>query len=157
MRCFFKTNVEGFRGLSRALCLELLLLFCSPLFAFAQEAAPQGLPERLLMLSREIHSCAEDLNQQSNRLTEQYSIALNDSKLSLKTVEKLKAEQKDWISSSLAMNKKFTDLSTKCVEQATELKIAWKIIWTLISVLLALITAFAILVYLEKKKITDML
>lgn len=154
---FLRWMARDFRRRSPVLFLALLSLFCSPSFAYVQQDAPQGLPERLLMLSREIHSCAEDLNQQSNRLTEQYSIALNDSKLSLKTVEKLKAEQKDWISSSLAMNKKFTDLSTKCVEQATELKIAWKIIWTLISVLLGLITAFAILVYLEKKKITDML
>ena len=157
MRMIFLKGTKIGSARSRGVCLAFLLLSLSPFSAYAQEGVSQGLPESLLTLSQEIHSCADDLSQQSNRLTEQLAIALNELSLSSKTVERLKAEQKDWISSSLAMNKKFTDLSTKCVEQATELRIAWRIIWTLIGTLSALVvTAIAFLI-LEKKNITDIL
>lgn len=157
MRMIFLKETKIGPARSRGLCLAFLLLSLSLFSAYAQEGVSQGLPERLLTLSQEIHSCADDLSQQSNRLTEQLAIALNELNLSSKTVERLKAEQKDWITSSLAMNKKFTDLSTKCVEQATELRIAWRIIWTLIGTLSALVVAAIAFVVLERKKITDIL
>lgn len=141
----------------RALLLaSLSLLLSRYAFSFSEDAELTQ-SQTLRTLSQEIHSCADDLRQQSIRLTEQLAIAENELSLSSKTVERLQAERNDWITSSVAMNEKLSALSTKCVEAETKLKTAWKIIWILIGVLLAGIAGFVTLSILELKKITDIL
>lgn len=133
--------------MSLAALLALSPLFLSPLFAFAQEDAPQQSPT-LEELGSQIHTSLESLKQQSKDLTKELQKRSSE-------VAELKTNLNELTICLDNMNQLLADYETKLIRYEEKLKFWKKVCMTVFGVLMAMLLVTAVVLYLELTKKTD--